>query len=184
MALLQLGYGCRRRLVWAASTEQTSAIGVDIACDKAVTKQLLVAAGIPVPEGIDVRSAEEAAAAFDYLGGPVVVKPVAGNHGRDVFVAVTAPEASTAFTAAAQSGGLVLVEEYVGGTDYRALVVGGRVVAAELSPARVIGDGVHDIAALVAQVNADPRRGIGHDRPLTRIALDDTALALPEPPAA
>ncbi len=177
VSLLQLGYGRRRRLVWAASTEQTSAIGVDIACDKAVTKQLLVAAGIPVPEGIDVRSAEEAVAAFEYLGGPVVVKPVSGNHGRDVFVAATASEASTAFTAAAQGGGLVLVEEYVSGTDYRALVVGDRVVAAELSPARVTGDGVHDIAALVAQVNADPRRGIGHDRPLTRIVLDDTALA-------
>jgi cyanophycin synthetase len=177
VALLQLGYGCRRRLVWAASTEQTSAIGVDIACDKAVTKQLLVAAGIPVPEGIAVHSAEEAVAAFDYLGGPVVVKPVGGNHGRDVFIAVTASEASTAFTVAGQNGGLVLVEEYVSGTDYRALVVGGRVVAAELSPAQVTGDGVHDVAALVAQVNADPRRGIGHDRPLTRIVLDDTALA-------
>ena len=177
VALLQLGHGCRRRLVWAASTEQTSAIGVDIACDKAVTKQLLVAAGIPVPEGIEVRSAEETVAAFDYLGGPVVIKPVSGNHGRDVFVAATASEASTAFTAAGRGGGLVLVEEYVSGTDYRALVVGGRVVAAELSPAQVSGDGVHDIAALVAQVNADPRRGIGHDRPLTMIVLDDTALA-------
>ena len=177
VSLLQLGYGCRRRLVWAASTEQTSAIGVDIACDKAVTKQLLVAAGIPVPEGIDVRTAEEAVAAFEYLGGPVVVKPVSGNHGRDVFVAATAPEASTAFTVAAQGGGLVLVEEYVSGTDYRALVVGDRLVAAELSPARVTGDGVHNIVALVEQVNADPRRGIGHDRPLTRIVLDDMTLA-------
>ncbi len=177
VSLLQLGYGCHRRLVWAASTEQTSAIGVDIAGDKAVTKQLLVAAGIPVPEGIDVRSAADAVAAFNYLAGPVVVKPVSGNHGRDVFVAATASEASTAFTAAAHGGRLVLVEEYVSGTDYRALVVGGRVVAAELSPAQVTGDGVHDITALVKQVNADPRRGIGHDRPLTRIVLDDMALA-------
>ena len=177
VSLLQLGYGCRRRLVWAASTEQTSAIGVDIAGDKAVTKQLLVAAGIPVPEGIDVRSAEEAVAAFSYLGGPVVVKPVSGNHGRDVFVAATASEASAAFTTAAHGGGLVLVEEYVRGTDYRALVVGGRVIAAEVSPARVTGDGVHDIAALVEQVNADPRRGLGHDRPLTRIVLDEMVLA-------
>ena len=177
VSLLQLGYGCRRRLVWAASTEQTSAIGVDIAGDKAVTKQILAAAGIPVPEGIDVRSAEEAVAAFDYFGGPVVVKPVSGNHGRNVFVAATASEASTAFTAAQEGDGLVLVEEYVSGTDYRALVVGGRVVAAELSPPQVTGDGVHDIAALVQQVNADPRRGIGHDRPLTRIVLDDMALA-------
>ena len=65
VALLQLGYGCHRQLVWAASTGQTSAIGVDIACDKAVTKQLLAAAGIPVPEGIVVHSAEEAMDAFE-----------------------------------------------------------------------------------------------------------------------
>ncbi|HLH58633.1 MAG TPA: hypothetical protein VKV33_05710, partial [Streptosporangiaceae bacterium] len=113
VSLLQLGHGCNRRLVWAASTAQTSAIGVDIACDKAVTKQLLRAAGIPVPDGLVVHSAEEAVGAFGYLGGPVVVKPVSGNHGRDVFVAATAGEAAAAFTAAGRGGGLVLVEEYI-----------------------------------------------------------------------
>ena len=173
VSLLQLGYGCHRRLIWAASTEQTSAIGVDIACDKAVTKQLLTVAGIPVPEGTVVHSAEEAVQAFDYLGAPVVVKPVSGHHGENVFVASTAEDVATAFGAAGGGGGLVLVESYVRGRDYRVLVAGDRVVAAELSPARVTGDGTSDIAALVDQVNADPRRGIGHDRPLTRIVLDD-----------
>ena len=177
-ALLQLGYGCHRRLVWAATTEHTSAIGVDIASDKEVTKQLLAAAGIPVPEGIVVHSTEEAVDAFDYLGGPVVVKPVSGHHGRDVFVASTAGEVITAYGAAGAGGGLVLVESYVAGTDYRVLVVGGRVAAAaELSPAQVTGDGVCAIAALVGQVNSDPRRGTGHDRPLTMIVLDDISIA-------
>ncbi len=175
VSLLQLGYGCRRRLIWAASTDQTSAIGVDIACDKAVTKQLLTAAGIPVPEGTVVQSVAEAVDAFGYLGAPVVVKPVSGHHGQDVFVASTAEEVAAA-GAAGGGGGLVLVESYISGRDYRVLVVGGRVVAAELSPARVTGDGVRDIAALVDQVNADPRRGIGHDRPLTRIVLDDVSV--------
>jgi cyanophycin synthetase len=177
VSLLQLGYGCHRRLIWAASTEQTSAIGVDIARDKAVTKQLLTAAGIPVPEGTIAQSEEEAVDAFEYLGPPVVVKPVSGHHGQNVFVASTAEETAAAFRAAGGGGGLVLVESYVSGCDYRVLVVGRRVVAAELAPARVTGDGVHAIAELVAQVNADPRRGIGHDRPLTRIVLDDVALA-------
>jgi cyanophycin synthetase len=177
VALLQFGHGCQRRLVWAASTEQTSAIGVDVASDKALTKLMLTAAGIPVPEGLLVRSAEEAVAAFGRLGGPVVVKPVSGNQGHDVFVAVTAAEAGAAAATAARGGRLVLVEEYFPGTDYRALVVGDRVTVAELSPARVTGDGVRAIAALADQVNEDPRRGIGHDRPLTRIVLDDAALA-------
>jgi cyanophycin synthetase len=177
VALLQFGYGCRRKLVWAASTEQSSAIGVDIACDKELTKQMLATAGIPVPDGLLVRNAEEAATAFDRLGGPVVVKPVSGNHGQDVFVASTAAEAGFAAVMAAQGGRLVLVEEYFSGTDYRALVVGDRVTVAELSPARVTGDGVHSITALADLVNEDPRRGAGHDRPLTRIVLDDATLA-------
>ena len=178
VGLLQLGYGCRRRLVWSATTEQTSAIGVDIACDKEVTKQLLAAAGIPVPEGIVAHSAEEAVDAFGYLGAPVVVKPVSGHHGRNVFVASTAGEVITAYRAAGAGGKLVLVESYLAGTDYRVLVVGGRVAAAaELSPAQVTGDGASQIAVLVDQVNADPRRGIGHDRPLTRIVLDDISIA-------
>ena len=178
VALLQLGHGRHRRLVWAASTEQTSAVGVDIACDKEVAKQLLSAAGIPVPEGIVVRSAEEAADAFAYLGAPVVVKPVSGHHGRDISVALTPEEVIKARGAAAGSGGLVLVESYVGGSDYRVLVVGGRVAAAaQLCPARVTGDGVSQIAALVAHVNADPRRGTGHDRVLTKIVLDDASIA-------
>ena len=178
VALLQLGYGCRRRLVWAATTEQTSAIGVDIAGDKEVTRQLLAAAGIPVAEGIVVHSAGEAVDALDYLGAPVVVKPVSGHHGQNVVVAATAEEVFTGYGAAGAGGRLVLVESYLAGSDYRVLVVGGRVAAAAaLSPARVTGDGVSQIAALVEQVNADPRRGIGHDRPLTRIVLDDVSIA-------
>jgi cyanophycin synthetase len=176
VGLLQLGYGANRRLVWAASTDQTSVIGVDIACDKAVTKQMLSAAGIPVPEGIVVHNPAEAVAAYDRLDGKVVVKPVFGNHGRDVFIADTVEEAGSAFAVITGEGGSALIEDYVPGTDYRVLVIGDQVVAAELSPAQVTGDGVKDITGLVEQTNADPRRGVGHDRALTKITLDETAL--------
>ena len=179
VALLQLGYGCHRRLMWAATTEQTSGIGVNIAADKEITKQLLAANSIPVPKGKVVQSAEEAVDAVAYLGAPVVIKPVSGHHGRDVFIGLsTVEEVITACGAAGAGGRRVLVERYIPGSDYRVLVVGGRVAAAaELSPARVTGDGVCEIAALVDRVNADPRRGIGHARPLTRIVLDDVAIA-------
>jgi cyanophycin synthetase len=178
-SMLRLGYGRHRRLVCAALTEQTSVIGVDIAADKMLAKRLLAEAGIPVPEGMVAWSAQEAAAALDALGGPVVIKPRAGNHGTNVIVGVaTADAAADAYAQVAGERSGVIVEEYVPGTDYRVLVVDGRVVAAgELRPASVTGDGSRDIGQLVEQANADPRRGDGHSRELTKIRLDASATA-------
>lgn len=177
--LLQLGHGRRRRTVWAAMTDRTSAIGMEAAGDKMLTKWLLEEAGLPAPRGTVVTTEEEAVAAFGDIGGPVVVKPLCGHHGENVSVELSdAGEVAAAFRAAAVGGGSALVEAYVPGRDHRVLVVGGRVVAAaELSPARVTGDGVSTIAALVAAANADPARGEGHDRPLTRMVLGDTERA-------
>ncbi|MCW2500027.1 MAG: cphA [Frankiales bacterium] len=178
-SLLQLGYGRHRRLLWSAMTEQTAAIGVDIASDKLLTKQLLAAAGVAVPDGVLVTSVDEAEAAFRDLGPPVVVKPLRGRHGRNVFVELLVQaEVLAHYAQAGAEGTAVLVERYAEGRDYRVLVVAGRLVAAaELTAPHVTGDGVSDIAALVARINADPRRGEGHDRPLTRIALDEVVLA-------
>jgi cyanophycin synthetase len=198
LSMLRLGYGRHRRLVHAALTEQTSVIGVDIAADKMLAKRLLTDAGLPVPEGVVARSAQEAAAALERLGGPAVIKPRNGSHGVNVIIGVaTAAEAAAAYAQATASvtipastaappgttlpadgdgweGGEVIVERFVPGTDYRVLVVGGRVVAAaEVRPASVTGDGVQNIGQLVAQVNTDPRRGDGHSRALTRIRLDE-----------
>ena len=181
LSMLRLGYGHHRRLVCAALTEQTSVIGVDIAADKMLAKRLLTDAGIPVPEGVVAWSADEAAAAVEQLGGAAVMKPRTGSHGVNVIIGVTAAaDAAVAYAQATagdgggNGGGGVIVEGFVPGTDYRVLVVDGRVVAAaELSPAAVTGDGTHDIGELVARVNADPRRGDGHSRALTRISLDD-----------
>ena len=112
------------------------------------------------------------------LGPPVVIKPLRGNQGRCVTVGVRTPhEAITAFDRAGGAGSPVLVERFVTGHDYRVLVIDGRVAAAaQLHPACVTGDGTHTISQLVAQVNADPRRGDGHARELTRITLDDEVM--------
>jgi cyanophycin synthetase len=178
LSLLRLGYGCHRRLLWAALTEQTSAVGVDMASDKVLAKEVLATAGVPVPAGVVARSAADAAAALGGLRPPLVIKPRNGNHGANVTVGVTTPDqASQAYERASTSGAEVVVEEYIPGVDYRVLVVDGHVVAAaRLHPASVTGDGHQDIGALVRQANSDPRRGEGHALPLTRITLDDHAL--------
>jgi len=181
LSMLRLGYGCHRRLVCASLTEQTSAVGVDIACDKVLAKQLLAAAGIPVPDGVVVNSATEAARAVETLGAPAVIKPRSGNHGTSVTIGVmTAQQAAQAYErarSAGAAGSAVIVEAYVPGTDYRVLVIDGRIAAAaELRPASVTGDGVHSISELITVANADPRRGEGHSRELTRIVLDEVAV--------
>lgn len=175
--LIQLGYGARQRRIQASITGLTSHIGVDIAQDKALTNQLLDALGIPVPAQERVYDEDEAVAAAERLGFPVVVKPVDGNQGRGVRPGIRcAADVRTAFSEARAEGRGVIVEEHVRGFDHRLLVVGGRLVAAARRiPGHVVGDGVSTVEALVARVNEDPRRGTGHNAPLTLLELDDEA---------
>ncbi|MEV6301692.1 cyanophycin synthetase [Actinoplanes sp. NPDC051861] len=174
LSLVRLGWGTRRRLAWAAMTDRTSGLGVDIAGDKHVTRRLLGEAGVPVAPGGAARDEAEAVALLGELGGPVVVKPRTGNHGKHVALNLgTAAEVARAF---AEAGGDVVVEQQLEGRDYRVLVVSGEVVAAaERIAAHVVGDGRCTVTELVEKANADPRRGVGHSRALTRMTLDETA---------
>jgi len=180
LSLLRLGYGCQRRLLSAALTGQTSALGVDIACDKVLAKRLLAAAGIPVPEGGVVRDVAEAVEAFGRIGAPAVLKPRNGNHGRCVTVGVrSTAQAEQAYRRAAAGSGSaeVIVEAYVPGADFRVLVIDGEVsAAAQLRPPAVTGDGARTIGELIDELNADPLRGDGHSRSLTKVGLDDAVL--------
>src|SRR3954463_3668584 len=178
-SLVQLGYGCHRRLIQSAMSDTTSGIAVEIAQDKALTKELLERAFIPVPRGETVETLADALNVFDQIGGPVVVKPLDGNQGKGVSVGMrTAEEVTTAFAAAQQYSSRVLVEETFTGDDYRVLVVGGRMVAASRRrPPCVVGDGRSTVVQLVAVANEDPRRGAGHEKPLTRVQIDDTVIA-------
>jgi cyanophycin synthetase len=173
-SLIQLGHGAFQKRFRASVTGNTSLIGATLAANKAETKRLLHDMGLPVPQGQIVSTADAAAQASRTLGFPVVVKPLKGNHGRGVSTGVMS-EASVrkAFEMAALHGRAVIVESQLPGKDHRLLVVGGKLVAAaERVPARVIGDGTRNISALIAAVNADPRRGDGHANTLTRIAVD------------
>ncbi len=121
-------------------------------------------------------------AAAKRIGFPVVTKPLDGNHGRGVGLDIRTERAvRTGFKRAVKESrnGRVVVESFVTGSDYRVLVIGGRMVAiAQRVPAHVIGDGKHTVAELVEITNQDPRRGIGHEKVLTRIKVDDAALDL------
>jgi cyanophycin synthetase len=180
-SLVQLGHGVYQKRIRATMTSQTSSLGVDIATDKKLTNRLLQSTGIPVPRAEVVRSEDEAAAAAATIGYPLAVKPADGNHGRGVMLSLD-DEASVraAYHIArteSRSGGVV-VESFLTGNDYRCLVIGGKLRAvAERVPAHVEGDGEHTLAKLVELTNADPRRGIGHEKVLTRIRIDEESIA-------
>ena len=172
--LVQLGYGINQRRIWTAETDQTSAIAEEIASDKDLTKSLLKACGVPVPEGELVRSAEQAWEAAQEIGVPVVLKPYDGNHGRGVSLNLcTQADVEAAYALAFRKGGgsSVIVEKFIPGNEHRMLVVGRKVVAAARGEAIwVVGDGVSNIDELTdAQINSDPRRGSGEDFPLNAL---------------
>ncbi|GIJ61943.1 cyanophycin synthetase [Virgisporangium aurantiacum] len=179
LSLLRIGHGKHRRLVWAALTDATSAIGVDIAGDKQLTRRMLADAAVPVPPGGLASTAEEALDIFRAVGEPAVVKPRHGHQGTQVHLGLRTPDmVRAAFQSIVSSGEReVIVERQFSGRDYRVLMVQGQVVAAaERIPAHVIGDGVSSISQLVAIANRDPRRGEGHNRSLTRLTIDDAQL--------
>ena len=179
--LVQLGHGAAQRRIWTAETDRTSAIAEGISRDKDLTKQLLSAAGVPVPEGQTVESADEALDAAEDIGLPVVVKPSDGNHARGVSLNLkTEHEVRDAFVAAEKEGSEVIVERFIPGHEHRLLVVGGKVVAATRGEiTRVNGDGKSTIAELVrAHVNTDPRRGEEEQFPLDVVRMDDAVVLL------
>ena len=176
--LVQLGYGAAMRRIWTAETDRTSAIAEGISRDKDLTKSLLQCCGVPVPEGREVESPEDAWEAAQDIGLPVCVKPVDGNHGRGVFIDLNSREdIEMAFKVAVDEGSGVLVERSIPGSEHRLLIIGGKLVAANRGDVvKVTGDGRQTVRELVeTQINCDPRRGPSESHPLSNIRMDSAA---------
>ena len=176
-SLIQLGHGKFQQRIQATVTGRTSYIAVELAQDKEETNKILANCGLPVPRQELVRSADRAARAAERLGYPVVTKPFDGNHGRGISIGLKTPdEVRTGFATAAEHSSSVIVETFLSGDDHRLLVVNGELIAAtRRTPGRVIGDGTRSIRALVEIVNQDPRRGVGHEKVMTRLEMDAQA---------
>ena len=176
-SLIQLGHGKYQKRIQATVTSETRHIAVEIASDKEETNRILGDLGLPVPRQRTARSAEQAVRAAERLGYPVVVKPLDANHGRGVSLDLeNSDQVRVAFEKAREHARTIIVENFLRGFDHRMLVVNGSLVAvAKRVPGHVVGDGKSTIAELVEVVNKDPRRGIGHEKVLTRLELDDQA---------
>ncbi|WP_068546056.1 cyanophycin synthetase [Thalassotalea crassostreae] len=183
-SLVQFGHGKYQQRIQATITSETKHIAVEISCDKEDTHTLLGDLGLPVPKQILTYSEHSAIRAARRIGFPVVLKPLNANHGRGVSINLNSDEeVSAAFEHAREygTGRSVLVESFLTGLDHRMLVVDNKLVAvAKRVPGHVVGDGKHTISELVDIVNLDPKRGVGHEKVLTKLELDRQAQTLME----
>lgn len=173
-SLVQLGYGINQRRIQATVASTTSNIAVEIACDKEDTKNLLEAAEVPVPRGRIIYDTEDLQAAIDRIGYPIVLKPINGNHGRGATTNIKDwDSALIAFDIAKKHSRSIICEKFITGHDFRLLVINYKFIcAAKRTPACVTGDGSSTLQQLIDKVNADPRRGFGHEKVLTQIKVD------------
>jgi len=176
-SLVQLGHGKYQQRIQATVTGRTSHIAVELASDKEETNKILATLGLPVPKQELVQSEEQAMRAARRIGFPVVTKPYNGNHGRGISIRLTTDaEVAQGYVVAREHSRSVIVETFLEGDDHRLLVVNGELVAAtRRTPGHVLGDGVHTVRQLIDTVNQDPRRGVGHEKVLTRLELDAQA---------
>ncbi|HEV3181076.1 MAG TPA: cyanophycin synthetase [Steroidobacteraceae bacterium] len=176
-SLVQLGHGKYQQRIQATVTGRTPHISVELASDKEETNKILAGLGLPVPQQELVQSETQAVRAARRMGFPVVTKPYNGNHGRGISIRLTSDEeVAHGFTVAREHSRSVIVESFLEGDDHRLLVVNGELVAAtRRTPGHVVGDGEHTVAELIDIVNQDPRRGVGHEKVLTRLELDAQA---------
>ena len=176
-SLVQLGHGKYQQRIQATVTGRTPHISVELASDKEETNKILGSLGLPVPRQELVTSQTEALRAARRLGGGVVLKPYNGNHGRGITINVSdEDEIRAGFEAAREHSRSVIVETYLAGDDHRLLVVNGELIAAtKRTPGHVVGDGKQTVAELIDIVNSDPRRGVGHEKVLTKLKLDREA---------
>ncbi len=109
-------------------------VGIGRSRDKLRSMQLLARDGIGLPTTTFAHDPKQTEEVLDLAGGaPVVIKLLEGTQGIGVVLADTKRSAKSVVEAFRGAGVNILVQEFIkeaGGTDIRAIVIGGKVVAA------------------------------------------------------
>ena len=147
----RLSYGGRSVRCRESLTDLTSAVAMSICDDKRMTRNVVEAAGVRVPEQLEYSDDDAALEVFLQKHNSLVVKPARGEQGKGIAVGLTAlDEIRAAIERARQVCEDVLLEECYLGHDLRLVIIDDKLVAAALRlPARVIGDGRSSVASLI-----------------------------------
>jgi GNAT-family acetyltransferase (TIGR03103 family) len=147
----RLSHGGRAIQCRESLSELTSAVAMSICDDKAVTRRLVSAAGLAVPEQISADVSDDDKRAFLEKHGKLVVKPARGEQGRGISVGVASMKTLQAAIERARTVcERVLLEAYFEGEDLRLVVIDYKLAAAAVRrPPRIIGDGESPIRKLI-----------------------------------
>ncbi|MGH7142074.1 MAG: RimK family alpha-L-glutamate ligase [Candidatus Saccharimonadales bacterium] len=111
----------------------TTSISLTRARDKLRSLQLLSKAGVGIPKTVLALETADFDNVLELIGGaPVIIKIARGTHGAGVVLAETRSAAKAVMQAFYVEGVSFLVQEFIAesaGTDIRAFVVNGKVVA-------------------------------------------------------
>ncbi|ANK59773.1 hypothetical protein AYR54_05595 [Loigolactobacillus backii] len=179
--LVKLSYQEQTEIIKQGSlTSKDNQLGGELSANKTVLKKLLGAAGFAVPMSAEYRTQATALTDFpDYAKRGVVVKPRRGHSGAGVTVFKLPPKRAAyavAVSTAFKFDRTIMVESFVAGSQYRFLVIGGKVKAVlEQIPANVVGDGRSTIQQLIEKKNLT--RGEKQTKPMEKIPLDGATLA-------
>lgn len=167
---LQLEHGGRTVITRESLTQYTSAVAMSRCDDKRITRKVVAAAGVVVPQG---RTALFDDSDKEFLAecGALVVKPARGEQGAGITVDVRTPEElEVALSRAGGVGTEILLEQYCPGQDLRVIVINGKVIAAAIrKPAEVVGTGRHTVQELIERQS---RRRSAATAGESRIPLD------------
>lgn len=113
----------------------TGYLGSALAMDKGLSKELMEAAGVPVPKGIKLVRGMDTASAMEGIELPVVVKPCCGGSSVGVSIVRAREELQAALTEAFRYEENVIVEEYVEGREFSVGVIAGEALPViEIAP--------------------------------------------------
>jgi len=156
---------CRESL-----TDLTTAVSLSICDDKAMTRRIVAAAGVVVPDEVDAHDAEGVREMLDRHGS-LVVKPARGEQGRGVAVDLDSMEGvEQAIADARRLCDQVLVESFHQGEDLRLVVIGYKLIAAAVRrPAEVTGNGAESVRELIERQSRRREAATGGE---SRIPID------------
>lgn len=132
---------------------------INICLNKQLTRETLQEKNVPVPKGrlLDSLDPNQIKKDISDLSFPLVVKPLDGAGGRGVITGIDSYDElmeNIEYLKEKLNYNQIIVEEYIEGEDYRAFVIGDKVIGAfRRLPPHVIGDGRKTIKKLLREKN-------------------------------
>ncbi len=135
-----------------------SKLSCDLALSKYLTYQVLEATKLPIPKYAKINQVKQ----IDQIKipGPWVIKPISQTKGRDVIIKIKTKQflkkhARRLFKKYRR----LMIEQFTPGKDYRLLILDKKLLGAvRRIPARIKGDGLHNIKQLIVLSNKKERR--------------------------